>query len=578
VEVKRGIPVSHGIAIAEAFVLDSEEAVIPRRQIRPEETDHEVQRVHDACAQAIKDTLEAKSVAARTIDEEFLAIFDSHVTMLQDKSLREDITRIIENEQATAEWAVQQVMHRFIKLWSTNEFLADRVGDLFDLQKKLLRSLLGKKRQGLNAPAARFVLIAHNLTPSQTVHLDRSKVIGFATDTGGRTSHTALLARALGIPAVVGAGDITAEVNIGDTVIVDGTSGVIVCRPDTDTLTSYETRVRNMRVRQAKLSLELKDVPPETQDGYRVELFANIEFPEEIPAAIEHGAEGVGLYRTEYLYVQKGHMPTEAEHFQEYKKAAELLAPRPLTIRTLDMGGDKLLEETGGTRESNPSLGCRSIRFCFEREDIFRTQLRAIMRASAFGNVRVLFPMISNAAELRKAHSILNEVMDTLKNERISFDPNVRVGIMVEVPSAAWIADILAKDTDFFSLGTNDLVQYSMAVDRGNERVANLYQPAHPAILRLLQHVIDTGRRTRVRVGMCGEMSGELSYTILLLGLGLKEFSVSPAVLPEVKEIIRQVTMSDARTIARQALAFEQVEDTIKFLSEKTREILPDFA
>jgi len=422
------------------------------------------------------------------------------------------------------------------------------------------------------------VLIAHGLTPSQTVSLDREKVVGFATDTGGRTSHTALLAQARGIPAVVGAGSITGVVNGGDVVIVDGTSGVIVCRPDEVTLANYQSRVRNLRKRQERLARELRHVPPETRDGHRVTLYANIEFPEEIPAALEHGAEGIGLYRTEYLYVQTGRPPTEEEHLEAYRRAAEMLDRRTLTIRTFDMGADKLPGATRAEREPNPFLGCRSIRFSLERDDLFRIQIRAILRASAFGNVRILFPLISTLGELEQARAIVGEVMDQLKEQNVPFDPDLQAGIMVEVPSAARIADILAKKADFFSLGTNDLVQYCIAVDRGNERVANLYQPAHPAILRLLKDVIETGRRSGTPVGMCGEMSGDLSYTILLLGLGLKEFSVAPAVLPEVKEIIRQVTMAEARAITQEALAFEKAEDTVQFLSEKTRAILPDFA
>lgn len=577
-EVIKGIPASHGIAIAEAFILDSQEAAIPRRTVNPQEVQGETERLRKACEDAIQDTLEAKARAAEKIDEEFLAIFDTHVKMLQDRHLRDEIARLIQSEQVNAEWAVQQVIHKYVRIWSSQEFVADRVVDLYDLQKKLLRSLLGRKQEELAALPGRVVLIAHNLTPSQTASLDRSKIVGFATDTGGSTSHTALLARALSIPAVVGAGSITAVASGGDVVIIDGTSGVIVCRPDPDTLASYNARIRNMRARQVRLARELRRVPPETRDGYRVELYANIEFPEEIPSALEHGAEGVGLYRTEYLFIQKGRMPSEEEHFEAYRHAVELLSPRPLTIRTLDMGADKLQDEAGAGRDRNPMLGCRSIRLSLEREDIFRTQLRAILRASAFGSVRILLPMISALGELLKAHAILRDVMHELERVGVPFDPNIQMGIMIEVPSAAWIADILASETDFFSLGTNDLVQYTMAVDRGNERVAHLYQPAHPAVLRLLKYVIETGHRQRVRVGMCGEMSGELIYTILLLGLGLKEFSVAPIVLPEVKEIIRQVTMKEARTIARQAMSFRRAEESMRFLNEKTQEILPDLA
>ncbi|HUS58374.1 MAG TPA: phosphoenolpyruvate--protein phosphotransferase [Planctomycetota bacterium] len=576
-EIRKGIPVSPGIAISEAYVLDSEEARIPRRNILEEETEQEVERLLRGVADAVKEIRESQQRAELKIGKEYLSIFDTHVATLE-RGLKDEFVQRIREDHYSAEYAVSKVMRRYVKVMLADEYTAARVGDIYDIQKRLLKCLLGERRANIKNLTEPVVIIAHDLTPSQTVEFEKNKVKGFATDAGGKTSHVAILARAMSLPAVVGLGTITADVSGGDSVIIDGNSGTVIINPDDDTLRKYRQLARSLEIFEMKLAVELHDLPAETNDGCRVAIYANIEFPEEVPMAVERGAEGIGLYRTEYLYVQKGRMPTEKEHFEAYYQALRQLNGRPLTIRTLDMAGDKFFGDMPQTQMRNPLLGLRSIRLSFEQIDIFKTQLRAILRASVYGRVRVLFPMITTRGEILRAREILDEVAAELEVEGVPYEKTIEVGIMVEVPSAALISDVLAQEVDFFSIGTNDLVQYCMAVDRANEQVAKLYQPAHPAVLRLIKNTIDVGNRyqdaTRrgINVGMCGEMSGDIIYTILLLGLGLKEFSVSSAVIPEIKNMIRSVDMKTARSIADEALKFADAEQTQQYLKEITEQ------
>jgi len=576
-EIRKGIPVSPGIAISEAYVLDSEEARIPRRNILEEETEQEVERLLRGVADAVKEIRESQQRAELKIGKEYLSIFDTHVATLE-RGLKDEFVQRIREDHYSAEYAVSKVMRRYVKVMLADEYTAARVGDIYDIQKRLLKCLLGERRANIKNLTEPVVIIAHDLTPSQTVEFEKNKVKGFATDAGGKTSHVAILARAMSLPAVVGLGTITADVSGGDSVIIDGNSGTVIINPDDDTLRKYRQLARSLEIFEMKLAVELHDLPAETNDGCRVAIYANIEFPEEVPMAVERGAEGIGLYRTEYLYVQKGRMPTEKEHFEAYYQALRQLNGRPLTIRTLDMAGDKFFGDMPQTQMRNPLLGLRSIRLSFEQIDIFKTQLRAILRASVYGRVRVLFPMITTRGEILRAREILAEVAAELEVEGVPYEKTIEVGIMVEVPSAALISDVLAQEVDFFSIGTNDLVQYCMAVDRANEQVAKLYQPAHPAVLRLIKNTIDVGNRyqdaTRrgINVGMCGEMSGDIIYTILLLGLGLKEFSVSSAVIPEIKNMIRSVDMKTARSIADEALKFADAEQTQQYLKEITEQ------
>jgi len=579
-EIRKGIPVSPGIAIREAFVLDSGEATIPRRVVHEEEAGREVERLQRAVADAVKDIRTSQKRAEARIGKEHLSIFDTHVATLERGLLDEFIARIREDHYS-AEYAVSKVMRRYVKMMMGDDYTASRLPDLYDIQKRLLRCLLGERRADIKKLTQPVVIIAHDLTPSQTVEFEKDKVTGFATDAGGKTSHVAILARAMSIPAVVGLGTITADVSGGDTVIIDGNTGTVIIDPDDDTLRKYSQMARSMEIFEMKLAVELRDLPAETIDGRRLAIYANIEFPEEIPAAIERGAEGIGLYRTEYLYLQKGRMPSEKEHFEAYRWAVQQLGNRPLTIRTLDMAGDKFFGDIPPPVR-NPLLGRRSIRLSFEEVDVFKTQLRAILRASAYGRVRILFPMITTQHELLYARQIVNEVQGELDAEGVPYERDIEVGIMIEVPSAALIGDILARDVDFFSIGTNDLVQYCLAVDRANEQVASLYQPAHPAVLRLIKSVIDVGnryqdeRRRGLSVGMCGEMSGDIAYTALLLGLGLKEFSVSSAMIPEIKKMVRSIDMTTAREVADEALKFTDAERTQDYLRTITERLMPE--
>jgi len=580
-EIRKGIPVSPGIAIQEAFVLDSEEATIPRRIVRSEEVEAEIERLDRGVADAMRDIRNSQKRAEAKLGREYLAIFETHVAALEH-GLKDEFEQRIREDHYSAEYAVSKVLRRHVKKLMADEYTAARVSDIYDIQKRLLKSLLGERRADIKRLEHPVVIIAHDLTPSQTVEFNKERVIGFATDAGGKTSHVAILARAMGIPAVVGLGTITADVSGGDTIIIDGNSGNVIINPDDDTLRQYRQKARSIQIFEMELAVELHNLPAETTDGYRVATYANIEFPSEVGAAVERGAEGIGLYRTEYLYVQKGRMPTEKEHFEAYHTAIKLLGGRPLTIRTLDLAGDKFFPGMSAPNVRNPLLGRRSIRLSFEQIDVFRTQLRAVLRASAYGRVRVLFPMITSRGELLRAREVVEEVMAELDGEGVPYDKEIEVGIMIEVPSAALIADILAKDVDFFSIGTNDLVQYCLAVDRANEQVASLYQTAHPAVLRLIKRVIDVGNRFQndhrrgLPVGMCGEMSGDIAYTALLLGMGLKEFSVSSATLPEIKKMVRSVDMKTAREIADTVIAFDDADKTQQYLKEITTRLMPE--
>lgn len=572
-EQLEGIAASPGVAIAEALILDSKEFPVSHRTLSDEEIPAETARFGEAVGGAIDEIRSIQQDAAGKAGGEYLKIFDAHVSMLRDPELQREILDEIERNARTAEFAVSTVIKRYVKLVTSSEATRERARDFYDIEHALHRHLHGLKREDLSHLEAEVIIVARDLTPSQTVTLDKKKVRAFATDAGGRTSHTAIVARALNIPAVVGLGAITAEIIAGDLVIVDGSTGTVVVNPDDPTLDRYHAKARNIQEHEARLA-RLRLLPAETTDGHRIHLHANIESPEEIDIAVERGAEGVGLYRTEFLFFEKGSAPTEEEHFEAYRHVARALGHRPLTIRTFDMGGDKL-DPDGGANERNPFLGCRSIRLSFLRTDLFRTQLRAILRTSAEANVRVLFPLISTLREIRMAKRFVHEVMAELDEEGVPFSRDVQIGIMIEVPSACWIADFLAREVDFFSIGTNDLVQYCLAVDRGNQSVGDLFQPAHPAVLRMIAEVIDVGESNGIRVAMCGEMSGEVTYALLLAGLGLREFSVSPAVLPRIKEILRSVSLDDARDIALQALAFDEAPRTLAFLKEATEEILP---
>jgi phosphotransferase system enzyme I (PtsI) len=576
-EIKKGIAVSPGVAIQKAFVLDSEDYRIPERYASPEEVPYEIDRFEKGLAAAKEEIRDQAEKISEEVGDEYLAIFQAHMAMLSDEKLSEGIVKLISEHNFTAEYAVSRALRKYIRVLkkSADRYLAERVDDIYDIERRLLRNILGEKREQLKTLKEDVVIIAVALTPSQAAGLDKNVVRGFATDAGGRTSHTAIVARALQIPAVVGLETVTSDVSGGDLVIIDGNRGIVIVSPDEETLKKYRKLEEEFHVFEESL-IELKELPCVTTDGRRVALYGNIEFPEEIETINKHNADGVGLFRTEFLFIGKDHEPTEKEHFETYYKAVNMLDGKPLVIRTMDMGADKLWGPQALQVEKNPFLGCRSIRLSFVRLEMFKTQLRAILRASAFGKIRVLFPMISVLGEIKHARLIMEDVMEELKVDNVEFDPDIHVGIMAEVPSAVLDLDRILKEVDFISIGTNDLIQYTIAVDRANERVASLYEPCNPAVLKLLKTCIEAGRRHDVPVAMCGEMSGDILYTLLLLGLGLQEFSVSPAVIPEIKKIIRSSSFKEAKMIAEKVESLESSEEVVTFLSKKTQRILPE--
>ncbi|MFH1023573.1 MAG: phosphoenolpyruvate--protein phosphotransferase [Planctomycetota bacterium] len=575
-EIRRGIPVSSGIAIYPALLLDSEEYRITERFIRPGEADRELVRFQEGVTKAREELDQLQLRVRERIGERHAMIFGAHGQILADSQLLADITDLIQNSHYTPEYAVSRAFRHYRKAIDSleDESLKQRVTDLHDIEKRLLRNLLGERRKGLGQLDQEVIVVAHDLTPSQTVVFDRTKVRGIAIDTGGRTSHTAIVARALEIPAVVGLESVSGDVSGGDTLIVDGNRGVVIINPDEETLKKYAALERNYHYFEQHLA-ELRELPAVTLDGCEAEILANIELPRDVQPALNHGAEGVGLFRTEFLYLGD-HFPTEHEHFVAYRQVTERMGNRPVVIRTFDMGADKVTPNDDGARERNPFLGCRSIRLAFKRPDLFRIQLKAILRASPFGNVRIMFPMITVGWELTRALEILGEVKQELRAEEVSFREDIPVGIMIEVPSAALIADQLAPRVAFFSIGTNDLIQYTLAVDRGNETVAELYQPVHPAVLRLIRQIIEKAAVAKIPVTMCGEMSGELRYTLLLLGMGLRSFSVSPSMVPEIKKLIRSSTLAEARDIVTRVADTEDVHGVEHFLLEQTKKVMPE--
>ncbi|MFN4258219.1 MAG: phosphoenolpyruvate--protein phosphotransferase [Gemmataceae bacterium] len=578
-EIKRGIAVSPGVAIGPALVLDTEWFRIPRRFIENREVSGEMNRLRQALSAAAGEALENQQTITAKLGGQYGAIFGAHSLLIEDPTLAAEIESLIRDHHHSAEYAVSWVMRRHAKALESigAGHFATRASDLFDIEKCILRHLLGQRREQLRELKEPVIVLARDLTPSETAALDRKMVHAFATEAGGRASHTAIMAGALEIPAVVGLGKFVTDVSGGDIVIVDGNRGMLILNPDEETLERYEHTRRSFHKFESQLE-QLRDLPAETRDGTRVLLLGNIEFPQEAAHCLERGADGVGLYRTEFLYLGKQTDPTEAEHLDAYLTVLRTLGPhKPVVIRTLDLGADKFATSTEVTHEErNPFLGLRSVRLCLRNLTLFKTQMRAILRASAFGDVRIMFPMVSTVLELRQCKMILAEVKEDLEEEGIAFNARLPLGTMIEVPSAAILADQMAREVNFFSIGTNDLVQYTLAADRTNEMVASLYSPADPSVLRLIKIVLAAAEKAAIEVNVCGEMSGEPIFTMLLLGMGLRQLSVTPHNIPEIKKIIRSITIAEATQVAEEALQLETARDITNFLREKTRRILPE--
>jgi len=550
-----GIAVSPGIAIGKIFVLDRDDFVVHRQSVDPAAVDDEIARLDQAIEDTREEILGLQGKIRVGLGAEHWRIFDAHLWMLEDKEVYNAIVERVRSEQCSIEYALTEEIDRIIGEVSKieDEYLRERIADVRDVRRRLLHKLLGRERQLLQHLSQPTVVVSHDLLPSDTAQMDREHVVGLATDVGGRTSHSAILARALEFPAVVGLQNMSTKVRTGDDIIVDGNRGVVIVNPDPATVEQY-IKDKERFATLARAAREMTDLPAETLDGYRITLAANIELPEEIPHVIQSGAEGIGLYRTEYLFLGRPTLPTEDEQFDAYRTVVEQMKPRNVVIRTLDIGGDKLATGVSVSREANPQMGWRAIRICLENRTLFMVQLRAILRATSYGNVSIMYPMISRIDELREANLILEEAKEELRRHNEPFDENVSVGVMIEVPSAALIADLIAQEADFMSIGTNDLLQYSLAVDRGNERIAHLYEPSHPGVLRLIHDIIRAGKDNGCWVGMCGEMAGVLAYAVLLVGMGIDGLSVATVSVANVRAAIRATRKSYAEELVQQVM------------------------
>lgn len=578
--IKKGIPVSPGVAIYKAVVLDAEDRAVPRRAIPVALVDHHVRRVDSALEESIRQIAEVRQQTEDSLGQELAKIFSFHLGMLADPALTEQFRTKVRNERVTAEFAVYAVMTDYAKTFLAHQdrYFRDRVTDIYDLKRRLLRQLISTGRNDLSKVETPSIVIAHDLTPSQTAGLDKTKIMALATDAGGRTSHTAILAHALGIPAIVGLEDLAQRVESGDTVIIDGHRGVVIVDPDAAQLLEYKQEIRRIEKSDRELA-KLRDLPAITKDGTTIELMGNIEFPTEVPESLEKGAVGIGLYRTEFLFLSAEHEPTEEQQYETYVQTLRNLGGKPLTVRTLDLGADKIPENVELAKpmlnERNPFLGLRSIRLCLQNLPLFRTQLRAILRASTEGPIKIMFPLISNVMELRQAKMILQDVKEDLEEQDIPYRDNIEIGMMIEVPSAALQAKAFCREADFFSIGTNDLIQYTVAVDRANERIASLYSAAHPAVITLLKDVIRTADRNKTPVSLCGEMAGQPEFTMLLLGLGLRTFSMTPPAVPEIKRLIRSVSIDQCRRVARKAVTFDSDREVLNYLRDEANKVMP---
>jgi phosphotransferase system enzyme I (PtsI) len=566
----RGVAASDGIAIGPAFVLEDEDVAVPRWEVPKDRVKSEVARFRYALGRT-KDEMQAMhNKAMKAFGKSHAKLMDAYLLILNDPFLNKDVIRIIELERVNAEFALTQVIDGTIKVMENfeDEYFRDRKYDIMDVGHKILRHLMGHEKKTLHSITEPSIVIAHNLTPTDTMNLREHYAVGFATNIGGKTSHAALLAQSMTIPAVVGMRDVTSRVRTGDVVIIDGKEGLVIVAPDSATLAKYKAEQRS-RIDEERRLETLKDLPAQTTDGHRITLAANIEVSEDVKDAMNHGAEGIGLFRTEFLFLNRRSAPTEEEQYQSYRNAVRASIPYPVIIRTLDLGGDKLngLGISGVSPESNPFLGLRGIRLCLKFPDVFKTQLRAVLRASTEGKMKIMYPMVSGIDELRAANAILQEVKSELRGSHVPFDESMEVGMMVEVPSAAMMVDILAREVDFFSIGTNDLIQYTLAVDRVNENVANLYQPLHLAVLRLIDQTVKAGHNIGSKwVGVCGEMASEADLVPILVGLDIDELSVAPSAVPRVKEVIRSTSYADCVRLTQDVMNAASVESAQRIL------------
>jgi len=576
-KIFRGIPVSNGVCRGKILVLGKTQHAISAQALPDDALPGEVTKFEKALVQTRQEILEVQRKVNTAMGAAEAGIFEAHLLVLEDRTLIDEVLRAINTEKLSAAQAFHKISERYAATLAAieDEYLRERAADMRDVATRVLNNLTGKRESAsLHQLPEPCIIISHDLTPSDTAQMDRAKVLGFATDVGSKTSHTAIMARSLRIPAAVGLNTITSELETGQYVLLDGFNGIVILNPTDQTLFEYGQLIR----KQVSLEEKLLDTvlkPAVTLDGQSIVLSANIEQAADADAVKASGAEGVGLFRTEYLYITSEHLPTEEQQFEAYRQAAAALKPQPVVMRTFDLGGDKFLSHLQVPVEMNPFLGWRAIRFCLEERDIFRSQIRAILRASAHGNVKMMYPMISGLDELNQANALVEEYKAELRQEKIPFDEGMEIGAMIEIPSAVLIADSLAKRLKFLSIGTNDLIQYSLAVDRMNEKIAHLYQPTHPAIVRLIKATVDAAHRHNIWVGVCGEMAGDPVMTPLLLGLGVDELSAAPPIVPQIKFMIRRLKSSETKALAEFALNSESATDILARCQELARNAAP---
>ncbi|MFP4114071.1 MAG: phosphoenolpyruvate--protein phosphotransferase [Spirochaetota bacterium] len=566
-ETLTGISAAPGIAIGEAFIYTHDTPAVPRYSISSEDVAQEMGRFQEAADNAHRELQEIRKQGESEIDDEQLAILDSHLLMVQDTDFHDQVKDGVAKSLMNVEWVLYQSVQRLLEKLNTSasEELRERSSDLHDVTNRVLSHLMKRERFSLADLSEEVILLAHDLMPSDAIAMNKRMVRGIATDAGGRTSHTAILARSFEIPSVLGLSYVSRMAENGDTIIVDGNHAKVIIAPDEETLARYRAESKEWHKHEVQL-MRLHDLPAETQDGKLIELKANIEVPDEVDSVQNHGGDGIGLYRSEFLFLGRRLLPSEEEQYQAYKHVLEALPDKPVTIRTLDVGGDKVAPQLEDLDEQNPILGWRAIRFCLSNPDIFRTQIRALLRSSVHGNLNVMFPMISGLEELQQALDFVSEVGDELKREGHDIRLETPIGIMIEVPSAAMVSDILARKSHFFSVGTNDLIQYTIAVDRGNERIAYLYEPFHPGVLRMLRLVVDNGHASGIPVAMCGEMAADPLATLLLVGLGFDELSMSSGSIPEVKRIIRALSVREAEEVVGEAMEMNSFKEVDRYL------------
>ena len=571
-----GIAVSPGIVIGKARLVDrSKQKIIYQYLINDNEIQREVKRFKKALELTKEQILSLKKRMSDSIKEHSF-ILDTHLMIVDDNMIAKATIDIILEEKINAEWALKKSVQNIRRVFNQidYEYIRDRINDVENVVERILRNLSGKEQESLSKIKERVIIVAHDLTPADTSELNTSMVMGFITDVGGKTSHTAIMAQSLKIPAVLGLEKAT-NIEDGKLLIIDGYNGEVIVNPDDDTIITYQEKAINYENYISSV-LRLSHLPSKTVDGYTIAVKANIEFLEEVVSAKDSGAEGIGLYRTEFLYLRNKGIPTEDELFENYKQVAEIIAPDPVTIRTLDIGGDKILPHNKLSNEANPALGLRAIRFCLKEQDIFKSQLRAILRASTHGNIKIMFPMISGIQEFLDAKKIMSHVMEDLKKKNIPYDENIKVGAMIEIPSAVMVADILAESADFFSIGTNDLIQYTLAIDRSNENVAYMYEPYHPAVIRMIIQIVKAAKHSGIEVSLCGEMASDPFCIPILLGVGINELSLNATSIPLLKKLIRSLSKEEAEKDIETIIKLKTSEEVRKFILEKTKDHIPD--